>query len=121
VTLSDTLQRLGDEIKALPPGTEFEVLVSHEGTFVRGGPYGAEWTRWEPSSLVVHTRPAPNGPCGACRHFDPNFVSSDGRAPCDELPQEYEIVPETGLCRIWPNKFEPRVAVAPVPLGRLKP
>lgn len=43
---SEELHALEAEIKMLPPGTEFEFIVSREGTFVRGGRYGKAWVRW---------------------------------------------------------------------------
>jgi hypothetical protein len=44
----EELRALEAEIKALPPGMEFEFFVSREGTFIRGGKYGKTWTRWKP-------------------------------------------------------------------------
>jgi hypothetical protein len=49
---SEELHAIEAEIKALPPGTEFEFFVSRKGTFVRGGKYGTTWIRWTPAKAT---------------------------------------------------------------------
>lgn len=58
--------------------------------------------------------------CGACEHFDPNFITVNGIGHCTENPGADGRVHEKHPCWFFPSQYTPRVAVTPVPLGPVR-